>query len=135
MLQYVIAYIVTAVIFFAIDFVWLGKVATNFYSSNIGHLMLDKPNFVAAGGFYALYIVGILVFAVVPALRSGTISTALIYGALFGFFAYATYDMTNYATLRGWPVVVVVVDVIWGTMLTCVAAGLGTIVTRVVTSH
>lgn len=130
MLHYVIAYIATALVFLAIDYVWLAHVATKFYFERIGHLLMEKPNMVAAAGFYAVYVVGIVVFAVAPALKNGNVSTAAIYGALFGFFTYATYDMTNYATLRGWPFHVVLVDVAWGTVLTCVSAVLGFILTR-----
>lgn len=132
MIQYIVAYVVTAVVFLGIDAVWLGKVATGFYKNNIGHLMLDRPNFLAAGGFYAFYVVGILIFAVFPALRSGSLGTAVFYGGLFGFFTYATYDMTNYATLKGWPIAVVGVDVLWGTVLTAVAATAGTYLTRMI---
>lgn len=134
MLHYIAAYVVTAFVFLGIDAIWLGKVATRFYASNLGHLMLERPNFVAAAGFYALYVVGILIFAVAPALRTGSLGTALVYGALFGFFAYATYDMTNYATLRGWPLVVVCVDVVWGTVLTGVAACAGAYIARLLAS-
>lgn len=134
MIQYVVAYVATTVIFLGIDAIWLGKVATRFYVDNIGHLMLDKPNMVAAAGFYALYIVGIVIFAISPSLRSGNVGYALLYGALFGFFAYATYDMTNYATLKGWPFLVVIVDVAWGTVLTGISAFLGTLVARMVVS-
>lgn len=133
MFQYVIAYLSTAAVFLAVDYVWLTQVATRFYFDRIGHLLMDKPNLVAAGLFYAMYVVGIVIFAVAPALKSESMSTALVFGALFGFFTYATYDVTNYATLRGWPFIVVGVDVLWGTVLSAVSAGAGYQLTRFIT--
>lgn len=132
MVQIVIAYVTTALVFLAVDAVWLSQVATRFYTDRIGHLMLDRPNLAAAGVFYAVYVVGVVIFAVSPALKGGGVGTALVYGALFGFFTYATYDMTNYATLRDWPVAVVIVDVAWGSFLTALAAVAGTVLTRLI---
>ncbi len=131
-MQYVIAYIATAIVFLAIDYVWLSQVATRFYFDRIGHLLMDQPNLAAAGMFYLLYVVGIVIFAVAPALKAESVGTALIYGAMFGFFTYATYDLTNYATLRQWPLVVVIVDISWGTLLSAVSATLGYHLTRLV---
>ncbi len=130
MLHYLVAWIATAITFFAIDLVWLGMVAKSFYRDRIGALMLDQINISAAVIFYLVYVVGIVIFAVAPALQSGSWTTALVFGALFGFFAYATYDMTNLATLRGWPLEVVVVDVLWGTVITGASATVGFLVTR-----
>ncbi|MBD8876059.1 DUF2177 family protein [Roseibium polysiphoniae] len=132
MLQYIVAYATTAVVFLAIDFVWLSQIATRFYFDRIGHLLMDKPNLAAAGGFYIMYVVGIVIFAVAPALRVESVLTAIGYGALFGFFTYATYDMTNYATLRGWPFLIVFVDVAWGTILSATAAAFGFHLTRMI---
>ncbi len=131
-MDYLIAYIATAVVFFAIDFVWLAKVAKSFYWSRLGGLLRDKPNLAAASGFYAVYLIGIVIFAVVPALQAQSWTTALVYGALFGFFAYATYDMTNLATLKGWSVSVAVVDIAWGTALTGASATFGYLLTQLV---
>jgi uncharacterized membrane protein len=124
------AYLATAFIFLAIDAVWLGVIAKSFFSSNIGHLMTDNVNLAVAAGFYILYAVGIVLFAVKPALEKATIKTALIYGGLFGFFCYGTYDITNYATLKDWPLKVVLVDVTWGTTLTALSAAAGYLVTK-----
>ncbi|MBG6146579.1 MAG: DUF2177 family protein [Roseibium album] len=132
MVQHAIAYIATALVFLAVDYVWLSQVATRFYFDRIGHLLMDKPNMAAAGAFYIIYVVGIVVFAVAPALKSESLATAVIYGAMFGFFTYATYDVTNYATLRNWPVIVTVVDVSWGTALSAFSAGMGYTLTRMV---
>lgn len=115
---YLKIYILTLLTFLGIDSIWLTKVAPNFYKSNIGHLMSEKPNLLAAGVFYILNIFGIVIFAVLPALKEGSPKTALIYGALYGLFTYATYDLTNLATLKDWPAKVVYVDIIWGILLT-----------------
>jgi uncharacterized membrane protein len=130
MFQHVTAYVTTAVVFLAIDYVWLSQVATRFYFDRIGHLLMDKPNLAVAALFYLFYVVGLVIFAVAPALKSGSLGLAILYGALFGFFTYATYDVTNLATLRNWPVIVAVVDVAWGTALSAVAAAAGYILTR-----
>ncbi|MDA7947067.1 MAG: DUF2177 family protein [Hyphomicrobiaceae bacterium] len=130
MVQFLTAYIVTAVVFLSIDFIWLSKIAKRFYFDRLGGLLLKKPHMGAAVAFYAIYVVGIIIFAVAPALREQSASTALIYGALFGFFAYATYDMTNYATLRNWSLSVSLVDIAWGTFLTGVSSSLGYLGTR-----
>jgi len=129
-MQYLAAYIATAVVFLFIDYLWLAHIAKNFYSSRLGHLLADNPNLGVAAVFYAVYVIGVVIFAVAPALQSGTWKTALIYGALFGFFCYATYDMTNLATLKNWPVTVAVVDVIWGTALTGTSAVLGYLIVK-----
>ncbi len=130
MAQYFFAYAVTAAVFLALDLIWLTRIAKWFYYQQLGALLLDKPRIVAAVVFYAIYVVGIVIFAVAPALREGSSSTALLYGALFGFFAYATYDMTNYATLRNWSLAVSLVDTLWGTVLTGAAALAGYVGTR-----
>ncbi|WP_150523892.1 DUF2177 family protein [Roseibium sediminis] len=134
MIQHVVSYLATALVFLAIDYVWLSQVATRFYFDRIGHLLMDKPNMGAAAAFYLIYVVGIVIFAVGPALKTGNISTAVLFGALFGFFTYATYDVTNYATLRDWPFIVVIVDISWGTILSAVSAGLGYLLTRLAMS-
>ena len=111
-------YFITLVIFFAIDLVWLGVVAKNFYRQHIGHLMSADVNWPAALLFYTVYIGGIVFFAIKPAFEDGSASRALAYGAFFGFIAYATYDLTNQATMKNWPVLVTVIDLAWGTVLT-----------------
>jgi uncharacterized membrane protein len=111
-------YAITLLIFFAIDLVWLAVVAKNFYRQHIGHLLSADVNWPAALLFYAIYIGGIVFFAVKPAFEAGGAARALAYGAAFGFVAYATYDLTNQATMKDWPVLVTVVDLAWGTVLT-----------------
>jgi uncharacterized membrane protein len=102
--------------------VWLGLVARTFYRRHLGPLMADRPNWTAAVAFYLLYVVGVTVFAVLPAADSNSLLGAAWRGGLFGLVAYATYDLTNAATLRGWPGIVVVVDMAWGMMLTASVA-------------
>ena len=117
-------YLLTVPVFFAIDMIWLGLVAKPFYQNNLRHLLSPQVNWTAALVFYFIYIIGILFFAVRPGLDAGSLAKACAFGALFGFFTYATYDLTNLATLRDWPMVVVVVDIAWGTVLcTLVSCG------------
>jgi uncharacterized membrane protein len=115
--RYILLYLATVPVFFLIDLVWLGVVARDFYRSQIGSLMADPIVWWAAILFYLLFIAGIIFFAVVPGLDAGSWTKALVLGAAFGFFAYMTYDLTNLATLRGWPITLVVVDIAWGTVL------------------
>jgi uncharacterized membrane protein len=124
-MTYAVAYVATAITFFVLDFIWLGLVAKGFYRREIGLLLLEKFNVAAAVGFYLIFVAGVVIFAVAPALHGGTWRSALLYGALFGFFAYATYDMTNLATLKGWSPTVTVVDIAWGTLITGTAAFVG----------
>jgi uncharacterized membrane protein len=110
-------YLLTVPVFFVIDLIWLGVVARGFYRDNLAHLLSATVNWPAAIVFYLLFIAGILYFAVLPALTEGSVWRAVINGALFGFFTYMTYDLTNLATLPDWPIKVVVVDILWGTVL------------------
>ncbi|MGE4571986.1 MAG: DUF2177 family protein [Candidatus Izemoplasmatales bacterium] len=109
-------YLIAFIVFLAIDALWLGLIATKFYKTNIGHLMAEKPNFIAAGIFYLLFIIGV-VFFTYQGIAEQNFSKALLAGAVFGFMTYATYDLTNLATLKDWPIMVTVVDLLWGTFL------------------
>lgn len=129
-MKYLVAYLSTTVIFLAIDALWLGIVAKNFYAEQLGDLMAKNIKFHIAAVFYLVYTVGIVVFAIAPALEAEKIILALGYGALFGFLAYGTYDFTNMATIKDWPTIVSVVDIVWGTLITSVSAALGYLVTR-----
>ncbi len=122
MAYYLKLYLATLVAFFAVDIVWLTLVARTFYRKYLGFLMAPSPNWAAAIIFYLLFIVGILVLAVLPGLEAGSLKTTLLRGALFGLVAYATYDLTNLATLKDWPLIVTVVDLIWGTVLSTVVS-------------
>jgi uncharacterized membrane protein len=110
-------YLITFASFAVIDAIWLGLVARTLYREQIGFLMRSNTNWLAAILFYLFYIVGILFFVVQPALDRGSWSYALLVGFLFGFVTYMTYELTNLATLEGWPVLITVVDILWGTVL------------------
>lgn len=116
-LVWVKLYLLTVPVFFVIDMLWLGFFAKDFYRAQIGFLLRTEFNWVAALLFYLLFIGGILFFAVAPAFEAGGWQRALLYGALFGFLSYATYDLTNLATVRDWPLTVTLVDLAWGTIL------------------
>lgn len=124
-MQILVAYLGAAVAFVVLDAIWLGIVAKNFYFTQLAGLLRDKPDLGVAAGFYAIYLAGIVYFAILPALTGGELGRAILNGALLGFFAYMTYDATNLATLKGYPAVLAVVDVTWGTFLTASAAGAG----------
>lgn len=110
-------YFIALPVFFGIDLIWLGLVAKNFYQQQLGHLMTPNVNWLAAITFYLLFIVGTIVFAVQPALTEQNWLKALLLGALFGLLSYATYDLTNLATLKDWPTLVTIIDLVWGTTL------------------
>ncbi len=120
-----LVYAITLPVFFAIDLVWLGVVARDFYRRQLGHLLSAQVNWPAAILFYLVFIAGIVFFAIRPALEAGSGLRALTYGAFLGFLAYATYDLTNQATVRDWPTLVTVVDLAWGTVLTALVSFLG----------
>ncbi len=117
MIKYFKLYLVSLAAFLAIDMLWLGLVARLFYQQQLGFLMAPSVNWFAAAIFYLLFIVGILFFVVVPGLESNSLKATLLRAALFGLITYATYDLTNLATLKDWPVLLTVVDLIWGTIL------------------
>ncbi|AYC30847.1 DUF2177 family protein [Paenisporosarcina cavernae] len=119
-------YLLTFVIFFAVDFVWLGFVAPSVYDHYIGFLLAEDVNFWAAGIFYILYIFGLVYFVIQPAINKGSVKRALVTGAFFGFITYATYDLTNLATIEGWPVAVTIIDLIWGSLLNGVTSAIVT---------
>src|SRR3569833_1867772 len=124
-MRYVVAYIVTAVVFLGLDSLWLSQIALGMYRRELGTLLLDRPNLVVAGLFYLLFVIGIVVLAIVPALNGGGWVTALVAGAVLGLVAYGTYDITNLSTLRNWSLTVTVADLIWGKALTAVSATVG----------
>jgi uncharacterized membrane protein len=117
-------------VFFAVDMVWLGVVARGFYKKHLGGMLADRVTWPAAIVFYLMFIAGILLFVVYPAIVKGSLGRAVLLGCLFGLITYATYDLTNLATLKGFPVVVAVVDMAWGTVLTGVVATAGYLVAR-----
>ncbi len=130
-MQYLAIYALTTVIFFAIDMVWLGIVARNFYRQHLGYIMAEQVNWIAAIVFYLLYIGGILYFAILPAFhQQASWQQAALNGAVLGFLCYATYDLTNLATLKNWPLTVVLIDIVWGTVLTGSVAGISLFLVR-----
>ena len=128
--RYLIAYVSTALPFVAMDFVWLTTTTDLIYRPDIGALMLDRPNVPVAVLFYALFMVGVVVFAVLPALTERSFKKALTLGALFGFLAYATFDLTSLASLKGFTPRLAVIDMIWGAVVSGAAAMLGYGLTR-----
>ncbi|GAB4393028.1 MAG: DUF2177 family protein [Kiloniellaceae bacterium] len=127
---FVKSYAATLVVFLGLDALWLGYIARSFYASQLGGLMRESVNFAAAGGFYLAYVGGVVYFAVAPALAEGSWQKAALNGALLGLLAYGTYDMTNIATLKNWPVPMSVVDIAWGGVLTGLSATLAYFITR-----
>ena len=132
MTDFLIKLLVAGGIMGIIDALWLSVVANRFYKSQLGPMLLEKPNMISAIIFYVIFVVGVVVFAVLPAVQAGDWKVALGLGALLGLVTYATYDLTNHATLKGFPLTVVVVDIIWGVVLTATVATLTyLVVTRV----
>ena len=129
-MKLILSYFLTMLVFFAIDLAWIGLVAKKFYWGNMGQILKDDVNWAAALIFYLLYIAGIFVFAILPSVENDSVKSAIFYGALFGFFCYATYDLTNLATLKGFPMKVAIVDMIWGTILTGAVSTAGFYITR-----
>ncbi len=117
-------YAIALPIFFAMDMLWLGVVAKKFYAQHIGLLLKSNINWAAAILFYLLFLVGLVVFVIGPAVERGGWSRALLFGALFGLITYATYDLTNLATLKNWPLALTVVDMLWGMVLAATVSSL-----------
>jgi uncharacterized membrane protein len=118
-------YILTVPVFFAVDMIWLGLIAKTFYRRQIGHLLADQVIWPAALVFYLFFIAGILIFCVLPAVEKHSVGRAILFGVLFGLMTYGTYDLTNLATMKNWPLIVTVADLIWGMILTGTVSGIG----------
>ena len=121
----IVGYIGALAVFLTADMVWLSVMASRVYRPVLGDMAAPSVNLPAAAVFYLLFPVGIVIFAVAPAIRSGSLASAALNGALFGFFAYATYDLTNQATLRNWTTQLTVIDITWGVALGALAASAG----------
>ena len=117
MTYYIKLYLISLLAFFAADMMWLGLIAGSFYKSHLGFIMAPEVNWTAALIFYCLFILGILVFVVLPAIKENALPIMLVKAAFFGLITYATYDLTNLATVKDWPLIVTVVDLIWGMVL------------------
>ncbi|RAI40565.1 DUF2177 family protein [Rhodoplanes roseus] len=124
-MPYAITYAAVLVAFVAVDAVWLTKMGPVLYRPTLGDILLESPRFAPAVVFYLIYPIGILAFAVAPALKAESVVTAIGWGALFGALAYATYDLTNYATLRNWTLQLTLADIVWGGVLSGFAAAAG----------
>ena len=125
----IVAFAVTAVVFLILDAIWLGVISRNLYQREIGDLLLPKPNFGAAAVFYVIYIAGLVYFCVVPGVAGQSALRGLVNGAVFGIVAYATYDLTNLATLKGWSTTLVFIDVAWGAVASAIASAVAVAVT------
>lgn len=110
-------YFLTFIIFMGIDMVWLGVISKKLYADKLGYLMASKVNWLAAIIFYLIFIAGLLFFVIYPALKQSSWSFALLAGLFFGLVTYATYDLTNLATIRDWPILITVIDLIWGSFI------------------
>lgn len=130
--QTIVIYLVTAVVFFIVDLLWLGVFAKGFYDRHLGSLLSERVNWTAAILFYLIYIGGILVFVLIPGLKEGSsISRIAFMGGLLGLFAYATFDLTSLALIRGWPVIVVWADIAWGIVLTAAVSATAASIYRI----
>lgn len=124
MTHWIILWIAAVVLFLLIDMVWLLWLGRSFYVSEIGDLLRQPPNMGAAGAFYILYVTGLMVMVVWPAVQGGSVGQAVLYGAILGLIAYGTYDLTNLAVMKGFTTKIAVIDMIWGTVLTGTVSGI-----------
>ncbi len=122
---YIKLYLATLVAFFAIDIFWLALIARGLYRKYLGFLLSPRPNWAAAIVFYLLFIAGLLVFAIIPGLQAGSLQKAVLLGAFFGLLTYATYDLTNLATIKDWPLAITIIDMIWGVTLAASVSAIG----------
>jgi len=130
MKTFLIAYAGTFTSLLVADAIWLGVVAKTFYREQLGDMMLPSPNLAIAALFYVFFAGAVVLLAVLPGLKSGSLTIALVYGAVLGLAAYGTYDITNLATLKGWPLTMSLVDMTWGTFVTAFSASCGFLVAR-----
>jgi len=125
MTYYLKLYFATLAVFFAVDMLWLGLIARTFYKKHLGFLMAPEVNWYAALIFYFIFIVGVLVFVVLPGLKENDLPMLIVKAAFFGFITYATYDLTNLATVKDWPLIITLVDLVWGMVLTTIVSVAG----------
>lgn len=130
--NYLYAFLTSLATMAVLDAAWLGSIAPAFYKKHIGFIMTDKPNWLAAIAFYLIFIIGLTIFVVYPGWKNpDSIIKIGLLGALFGLVTYATYDLTNQATLKNWPAIVTIVDLVWGTFLTAVVSIVAVSILRV----
>jgi uncharacterized membrane protein len=127
---FVIAYGAAALTMLVLDVIWLSQAVPRIYQPQLGDLLAEQPNFAIAGVFYLVYLIGVVVFAILPAVDKGSWTQALLMGGLLGLVAYGTYDFTNLATLRGWPLGLSLIDVAWGAVLTATVSTAGYLAVR-----
>ena len=120
-----ISYALTFAVFLLIDMAWLGFIAKGLYKKYLSGFLSEQVNWTAAIVFYLLFVVGVFIFAIMPSVEKGSVVSAMVLGALFGFFTYATYDLTNLATLKNWPLTIVFIDILWGSVLTGIVSTAG----------
>lgn len=118
----VFSYLITFVIFLIIDMLWLGFIAKDIYEKYLGDFLSDNINWTVVFVFYIIYVLGIFLFAIHPSISKKSAYSAILLGALFGFFTYTTYDLTNLATLKNWPLPIVIIDIMWGTVLSSIVS-------------
>ena len=123
-MNFVIKFLVAFAIFMVVDLIWLGVIAKELYKRELGYIMTDNVKWIAAIIFYIIYIVGVVFFVVNPAIEKQSIIYAIFAGAFLGFFAYATYDLTNHATLKDWPLKITIIDLLWGSSVTTIVSTL-----------
>ncbi len=121
----ILHYILVLAVFLVLDFTWLGLVAKRFYNNQLGFIMRKKPNWFAAIIFYMIFVFGLYMFVIEPALSKDSWTHALLFGSIFGLVTYATYDLTNLATLKDWPIKITIIDLIWGTALSALTSSIG----------
>lgn len=133
-MKFIVAYLITAVVFLVIDYIWLGIVMKDYFNTQLSHLMADEVNLMIATVFYLFFAAGIVLFCIAPAFEAQSWVKAAVLGGILGFLAYGTYDVTNMATLKDWPVMMSVIDVTWGTAITAVSATAGYVITNMIYS-
>ncbi|SRR6056297_134040 len=116
-MTYIKNFMITFIVFMTIDLIWLGVVAKKLYNKYLGYIMAKNINWLAAVIFYIIFVIGMLIFVIQPALAKDSMQHIILYGMAYGFITYATYDLTNLATLKDWPIEITIIDLIWGTSL------------------
>lgn len=131
-MDFIKRYLVALVVFFIIDMIWLGLVAKKLYQDELGYIMSEKPNWTAAVIFYLIFITGLVFFVLNPAIERDSLTYALFVGMFFGFITYATYDLTNLATLKNWPIKITLIDLAWGTSLGGAVSSIAFLILKVI---
>jgi len=129
-IQWIKAYPLTLLVFLAVDFFWLGFIAKGFYQRYLGHFFSEEVNWAAAFLFYLVFVFGMMIFVISPALKDHSVAKALLLGGVYGLVTYATYDLTNLALLKDWPLKIVVVDILWGIVLSSIVSTVGYFIAR-----